>query len=401
MKNYIIKITSTIILLSTLFVFACDDKQTANDDPDHSEAATASHSENEEGVHLTKEQIKSIGLDFGTVSTIKINGYIKSTGTLGLPPNAYSAVSSKTAGILRIKKRIVEGDFINKGETIAYVENPEIIIKQQDYLEAKALLGLKKLNLERQQSLTNANAGVSKNLENAKAEVAITEAKMMGLAKQLSYLGISPERLSPQTIKQSIAITAPMDGFISNISMFNWMYAQPSVSLMEIISDEHLHLELDVFEKDIAGLNIGQKISYTVPALDNTLYEGEVSVIGKEFNLQSKTVRVHGHLEGKKPMFLKDLFINARIWLNDTTSEALPEAAVLTDGSSSFVYVANNEGDKKEVEFIKVTVIPTTTSNGFTAIKFIDKIPKGMKIVIKGAYYVDAQSKAGNLEHEH
>ena len=101
-------------------------------------------------------------------------------------------------------------------------------------------MNLKRLEVERQKTLVESNAGISKNLQNAQAEVAVLEAKTQGLAKQLSFLGISTSNLSPGTIKQQIAIVAPMSGYISKISFHNGMYAQSSVSLMDIISSEHL-----------------------------------------------------------------------------------------------------------------------------------------------------------------
>ena len=179
------------------------------------------------------------------------------------------------------------------------------------------------------------------------------------------------------------------------------MYAQSSIALMDIISSEHLHLELDVFEKDIANIKIGQKISYTVPALGTTIYYGSVDVIGKEFNSSSKTIRVLGHLDGVKPQFLKDLFINAKIFLTDVETTALPEDAIIKDGENSYIYVALSKNNAKEIEFQKINIIPGSTENGYTAVKLIDDIPEGMQIVTKGAYYVYAQSKAGELEHEH
>ena len=260
---------------------------------------------------------------------------------------------------------------------------------------------LKRLEVERQKTLVESNAGVAKNLQNAKAEVSVLEAKTQGLAKQLSFLGISTSNLSPSTIKQQVAIVAPMSGHISKINFHNGMYAQSSVSLMDIISSEHLHLELDVFEKDIVNIKKGQKISYTVPALGQTIYYGTVDVIGKEFNSNSKTIRIHGHLDGTKPTFLKDLFINAKIYLNDLESKALPENAIINDGGNSYIYVANEKANDDEIEFEKIAVIIGATDNGFTAVKLIDTIPDGKQIVTKGAYYVYAQSKAGELEHEH
>ncbi|MCB9261169.1 MAG: efflux RND transporter periplasmic adaptor subunit [Flavobacteriales bacterium] len=371
----------------------------------HSESDEHNHGEGEEehkeGLFLSKDQAETIGLEFGDLSSIKVNDFVKATGTLGLPPNALSSVSAKTNGIIKGTKKFVEGNYIKKGTVIAYLENPDFIVTQQDYLEAKAQLNLKRLEVERQKTLVESNAGVTKNLQNAQAEVAVLEAKTQGLAKQLSFLGISTSNLSPGNIRQQIAIVAPMSGYISKISFHNGMYAQSSISLMDIISSEHLHLELDVFEKDIANIKIGQKISYTVPALGTTIYYGSVDVIGKEFNSSSKTVRVHGHLDGVKPQFLKDLFINAKIFLTDAETTALPEDAIIKDGENSYIYVARSQKDAKEIEFEKINIIPGSTENGYTAVKLIDDIPEGMQIVTKGAYYVYAQSKAGELEHEH
>jgi len=424
--NHIKYFIAIITLLSLVVFSSCGHKHTdgdghnhgaqdtvhSDDDGHNHRAEESTHTEDdghdhggeehhEEGLHLSKAQAETIGLEFGDLSNIKVNDFVKATGSLGLPPNAYSSVTAKINGIIKGTKKFVEGEYIKKGTAIADLENADLIITQQDYLEAKAQLNLKRLEVERQTTLVESNAGVTKNLQNAQAEVAVLDVKTQGLAKQLSFLGISTANLTPSTIKQQITIVAPMSGYISKINFHNGMYAQSSVSLMDIISSQHLHLELDVFEKDIAKIKKEQKISYTVPAFGQTVYYGIVEVIGKEFNTNSKTIRVHGHLVGTKPAFLKDLFINAKIYLNDAESSALPEKSIIKDGANSFIYVANEKANDKEIEFEKIGVITGATDNGFTAVKLIDTIPDSMQIVTKGAYYVYAQSKAGELEHEH
>ena len=192
-----------------------------------------------------------------------------------------------------------------------------------------------------------------------------------------------------------------MAGYITSINMHNGMYVTPQQELMEIVDEKHLHLELDIFEKDISSILKGQKISYTVPAMGNQVYDGEVHIIGKEFNTENKTVRIHGHLEKERPKFIKDLFVEAKIWLNDQTVQALPEKAIIKDGASSYIYVANDQTDEDEIKFEAIRVVQGTTDNGFTSVKLIDVIPDKMKIVTEGAYYVFAQSKAGELSHEH
>ena len=98
------------ILLSAIITLAisCGNKHTEEDGHNHGDTSeldeeNGSHnsdSENEEhdeeGLQLTKAQAKTVGLEFGNISAIKVNDFINTTGTLGLPPNAMAAVSAKS-----------------------------------------------------------------------------------------------------------------------------------------------------------------------------------------------------------------------------------------------------------------------------------------------------------------
>ena len=388
-----------------LLLFSCGQEHAEGDGHNHggeNTGQTEGEEEHEEGeIHLTPGQIKTMNIQFGDFASIKINDFVSTTGTLGLPPNAYSSVSAVAEGFIKKSNKYVEGDYVKKEQQLAELENPDFIQRQQEYLETAAELTYLRQELERQQKLVEANAGVEKNLQKLQSEVNMKMATLKGIAKQLSYWGIDVSGLTPDNIVDHIDIFSPMSGYITSINMHNGMYVTPKEELMEIVSEDHLHLELDVFEKDIAMVKMGQRISYSIPALGNTVYDGEVHVLGKEFNAENKTVRIHGHLAKERPKFIKGLFIEAKIWLTDQTVQALPEKSVIKDGASSYIYVANNQEGGEEVKFEQVMVIPGVTDRGFTAVKLIGEIPAGMKIVTEGAFFVYAQSKAGELEHEH
>ena len=368
---------------------------------EHSEEDGHGHGHEEGEIHLTKEQIETMNIKFGDFSQIKINDFVKATGTLGLPPNALTSVSAKSDGFIKNSKKYVEGSYVKKGSLMAYLENPEFIEHQREYLEVAAELVYDRQELARHRALVASNAGVEKNVQKFQAEVNRKVAILKGISKRLAYLGIDVDNLTTENIVQRVPIYSPTYGYITSIQMHDGMYVTPQMELMEIVNENHLHLELDVFEKDISSIDKEQKISYTVPALGNEVYEGEVHIIGKEFNTENKTIRIHGHLEKNRPKFVKDLFVEAKIWLNDQTVQALPEKAIIKDGASSYIYVANDQIEGNELKFEAVKVIAGTTDNSFTSVKLIDEIPNGMKIVTDGAYYVFAQSKAGELKHEH
>jgi cobalt-zinc-cadmium efflux system membrane fusion protein len=142
-------------------------------------------------------------------------------------------------------------------------------------------------------------------------------------------------------------------------------------------------------------------VTYRIPSLGERRYTAEVHVIGKEFNTENKTVRVHAHLIGDHPPFIRDLFAEARIWLDDQTTPALPEEAIFREGEMAYVFVGPEVQQGEEVSFERLRVNPGATNDGYTAIRLIDSLPEGMRIVTRGAYYVYAQGQAGELEHEH
>ena len=137
--NYIL----TAFVIAFLFS-ACGHNHKEGDGHDHSSHSESddhgSHDEGhgehgEGGLHLSMGQAKTIGLEFGDFTSLKVNDFVKATGTLGLPPNAQSSISARADGIIKGTKKFVEGAYIKKGETIAYLENPDFIKTQQEYLE--------------------------------------------------------------------------------------------------------------------------------------------------------------------------------------------------------------------------------------------------------------------------
>ena len=353
------------------------------------------------GIHLSRQQLDAMDITYGELEEIKVNDYLRATGTLGLPPNAYAAVSARASGFIRESRNYVEGDYVKRGAVIAYLENLEFIEHQREYLEAVAELTYLRQDLERQETLLAENAGILKRVQQLRSEVAAKVANVSGLRQRLEYLGIRTDDLRPDNIIQQITLFAPRSGYITTIALHDGMYVEPSTQLMELIDEEHLHLELDVFERDVAQVEKGQRVTYQIPSLGDQRYIAEVHVIGKEFNTENKTVRVHAHLKGEQPPFIRDLFAEARVWLDDKTTPALPEEAIFRDGETAYVFAGPEEQRGDEVSFERLRVNPGATNDGYTAIRLIDPLPEGMRIVTRGAYYVYAQSQSGELEHEH
>jgi hypothetical protein len=60
------------------------------------------------------------------------------------------------------------------------------------------------------------------------------------------------------------------------------MHVAPSDTMLEIIETGHLHLELNVFEKDILKVKVEQDINFTVPEATNEIFHAKVHLVGNQ-----------------------------------------------------------------------------------------------------------------------
>jgi len=400
MKN--ILIYSNLILAIALVSCNSSSSKGGHDDHGHGDHGHGGHGEHDEGsgIHLTTEQTTSIGLEFGTTTQVKLNDYVKASGKLTLPSNAVYSVNAKTSGFLQTKGNYFEGSTVKKGDVIAYLENPDLISKQQDYLEAKANFKFLQSEIKRQEELVSSNAGVLKALEKTRADYEIAEAQKKGLAKQLSFLGISSSKLTADNITQRLSIVAPTTGVITKLNLNNGLFVESNTELVKIVDQTKAMLKLNIYEKDISKLKEGSAITYTISSSGTAQYDATIATINQEFNSENQTISVMAELTDVQPKFINGLIVQGKIWLNDQTVTALPSDAIIQDGADVFIFVGSlNPQD--EVDFVKINVIKGASDKGYTAVKFLQELPANMEIVTKGAYYVYAQSKVGSLKHEH
>src|SRR5690606_31542932 len=99
----------------------------------------------------------------------------------------------------------------------------------------------------------------------AESEYHTTLARFEGLKKKLSQLNIIPDEITALSLKSTIAVYAPISGFITGVNAQNGSFLSPTDVAVSIINTDHLHLELNIFEKDVSRLKKGQSIRFRLP----------------------------------------------------------------------------------------------------------------------------------------
>ncbi len=381
----------------------------------------AAHSEEEENsVRLTGDQLKAIGIQLGTIEHKQLTASVKANGLLKVPNNNKANATSLFGGVVKTLL-IKEGDYVRQGQTIAQIANPQFIQMQEEYLTTISKIVLAEQEYDRQKELTGGNAGAVKNLQGAEAGLKALRTRKAALYQQIRLMGINPDKVSNSGLSSVLAVTAPISGTISGIMVNIGSYVDVSAPVAEIVDNSQLHLDLQIYEKDLPKVRTGQTIHFTLTNNAGTEYDAEIFSIGTAFENNSKTIPVHAKVKGAKPGLIEGMNITANISLGLATLPAVPSEAIVSYQGKDYIYIVteaaaghkHEEGEahdhEKEaahpdeengVTFLRVPVAKGTTDVGYSEITPLADIPAGAKIVVKGAFFLLAkQTNSG--EHEH
>jgi membrane fusion protein, heavy metal efflux system len=325
MKRYI------ALSILILIISACDEKK-ANDDNADKEAV-----QDTTLVQLTPTQIKNAGIQIGSPATGRVNGILKLQGAIDVPPQSTVSVSFPLGGYLK-STELLPGMHVRKGQVLGVLEDMQFIQIQQDYLSAKERLLFAETEYRRQQELNASKATSDKVFQQSKAEMETQRILMRSLAQKLELIDIDPRKLTASNISKSVHIISPIDGFVSKVNVNIGKYTSPTDVLFELVNPKDIHLALNVFEKDVNQLAIGQKvITYTTDRPDKK-YEAEIILISKNLD-QDRMASVHCHFEKFDASLLPGMFMNAEVEVAGRTALTVPEEAVVRWQNRFFVFI--------------------------------------------------------------
>lgn len=404
------KFNIIILILLSLFLTNCGKSEKAEEPKEKTEE----HSEHEssEFAELTQEQMNAVGISLGQIEMKELTSVVKANGGLSVPNNNKASATSLYGGVIKTLN-VQVGDFVRKGQVIATIANPEFIQLQEDYLTTGSRITFAEQEYRRQRELFDNDAGAKKNLQNADAELKTLRTKRASLQRQIQMMGISPGNVSNQNLRTGLAVTAPISGTISNILLQIGSYINVSSPVAEIVDNSSLHLDLQVFEKDLPSIKVGQKIHFTLTNNPVEEYDAEVYSIGTAFENQSKTIPIHCKVKGNKNGLIDGMNATAVISLDNKLMSAVPNTAITSADGKDYIFLVSDKKtedhkdeksqekhNEKTVNFERIEVVKGTSEMGYTAITPVKSIPEGTKIATKGAFFINAKL-TNSGEHEH
>lgn len=369
MKNH-------IILFSLLLLFSCADKE--SDKADQPESAGTDSVQTGQMVSISDAQQRSVGIEVGTPAFENISGVLTLQGKIDVPPQSTISLSFPLGGYLK-STRMLPGMHVRKGEVLAELEDMQFIQLQQDYLTAKEKLLLAESEFNRQRDLNASKASSDRVFQQARAEMETQRILTSALGQKLEVIGIDPAKLKADKISKSVSIKSPINGFISKVNVNVGKYTSPTDMLFELVNPNDIHLVLNVFEKDLGALSVGQRVNAFTNGDPTKKFRAEIILITKSLD-QDRMAEVHCHFEKYSSTLVPGMFMNGEVSVSNKKALTVPEDALVRWENKFYVFTENGSG-----HFEMKNVTPGVINDGKQQIE-ANGIDDSTKLVIKNAY---------------
>lgn len=312
---------------------------------------------------FTGEQEEQDSYRTTVVERRDIGSSIMATGIIKPKVGAEVRVGSRISGIVNTLHANV-GDIVQKGDLIAELDSTELKAKYDQSLAAlataRADYKYAKTDLERQKQLFRKEFISENKLDLAQKSFQIKKAQYEQAEANLDYAQVQLEYTR---------IRAPINGIVASVSTQEGetvaaSFAAPT--FVTIIDLDRLEVHAYVDETDIGRVKVGQEAFFTVDTYRDVEFEGKVTAIYPEAEIQNNVVNYIATIniaEFRGKTLRPEMTTTVTIYLDSRKDVlAVPTTALQRERSGMVVNIPGKDKiEKKPVE-------TGWSSDGFTEI---------------------------------
>jgi Cu(I)/Ag(I) efflux system membrane fusion protein len=313
-------------------------------------------------VKISPGRVQQLGVRTEAAAERTMTRAIRAVGTVALDERHIAVVAPRFEGWIE-KLLNTTGQPVRKGQALAEVYGPDLMLAQQEYAVARSA----------------GDIGGGHGTANPIADAVVD---------RFRNLGISPDQLAGLKSEGGgkLALTAPIDGVVMEKIAVQGLHFAPGDMLYRIADLSTVWVLADVFEQDLGLVRLGQDAEITVPAYPDRVFTGKVAFIYPTINRETRTAKVRIELPNPDLALKTDMYATAEIAAPVTASVvAVPDSAVLDSGARQVVLIERGEG-RFEPRPVKLG----QKAGGYVEIR--EGVAAGEKVVVGANFLIDAES---------
>jgi membrane fusion protein, heavy metal efflux system len=302
----------------------------------------AEHKDLPKSVRLTPQVIADIKLTTEEVRLQTLSPSLSLPGEITVDPDRSARVSSPVAGRI-VEVRFKEGSVVKKGDALALVRIPELGKVRAAYTIAAAKGATAKANAQRLAELSEKGLAPAYEAQTAKTEAQALAAESAALGEQLAALGANGSG-------SDLILRAPVSGMVVSRDVVVGQPINADYTLASIADLSEVWFLGRLFEKDIGRVRIGAKSAVTLNAYPNERFEGTVEYLGRQIDVNSRTLTARIRVANRGDLLNIGLFGSVRIDLEDAAKTKtpvlmVPRTALIEVAGKSVVFVRHPDDD--------------------------------------------------------
>jgi cobalt-zinc-cadmium efflux system membrane fusion protein len=290
-------------------------------------------------------------------------------------------VTSLPGGTL-VDLRVHLGDNVQRGQVLMVIDTPDLVKAIANYRKALAHQAVADTMLRRMRELYDRQALGEKDLQQGEnnAETAAVDVHTAG--EQLRLLGGDLKQLSPLS-----EVRAPITGTIVEQTTTGEAVKplDNSPILLTIADLSRVWVLCDVYENNLADVQLGDQAEVRLSAYPDRLFAGVVKDISRVLDPTSRTAKVRIALDNREGLLRPGMVATARFALEATTTRTVaPASAVLRFDDRSWVFREEAPSRFRRSEVQAGRVLPDGTQEILAGLTPGDPVVANALVLVHG-----------------
>ncbi|MFO1065876.1 MAG: efflux RND transporter periplasmic adaptor subunit [Pirellulales bacterium] len=352
-------------------------------------------------VTLSAQARAAIGLRSAELQVGDVDSTLVTYTETVAPWQAKAVGSAQISG--RITRLLVRpGDTVSKGQVVAELTSRELENVRLSYLQAKNDLALNRKLLESMKPAAVEGAVPLQRLDEIENAYQQSENDLEIAKIRAATLGLDAARFDDTSQTEfPHLIRSPIAGKIVHSDLSEGKFVEAFEHLFEIVNLDDVWLKVQVLEKDVPKLSVGQSIA--VRMLDTDVsFESEINRIDMALDPQGQVCWAWATVS--KTNVMPGMVGSAVIRLtNEPNRMSVPEQSIYSDGLQNYVFVeeastkAGSEFKKRNVRIGSRTSERSGTTDRYVEIVQGDVYP-GDRVVVQGGHELSSLFFLGVLK---
>lgn len=318
--------------------------------------------DDDSSVKVSAGKLQKAGVQTELAERRILNTMVRAPGTVQEDERRKSVVSLRFEGFIDTVENVTTGTHVHKGQRLMRIYGPALSSAAAEYLSA--------LN-------ASPNAGISNQA-------------LKGARRRLENLD-APEKFIAEIertreVPAYVSWPAPQDGEIVDRIAVNGMRAAPGDVLFRIADHDVVWVLVDVAERDLGLLEVGQKASVRLRAYPDRVFTGNVTLIYPHLMAETRTARVRIELPNPDEALRPDMYADVDIATGkETPVVTVSSSAVIDSGERQIVLLDKGNGrfEPREVKLGR---------RGGGRVEIKEGIAENDKVVVSANFLIDAES---------